>query len=341
MKIIKSKSNLTKPLIFSTNIYPKQNNGNQFKTYHEYQKWNRKKSFSNNKDAVSNVVTSIMMLGILLTILAMIFTVYIPIWAKTGEANHMEDIESSFLDLKGTIDQQITDNDGVGSSFNTGFKLGAEGGAILGIGRTTGELEYRTDEFSLIVSNSDDLENIYGRAYGSIRFKSDNVYYTNQKFIYENSAVIIEQEGKSAMRADPHFNIRYDEISNKTSIDLTLIQLTGTSDGISGTDEYSVKSELVQSIGKSNVLTWTESKGFQYGQNLTFNITTQNGPIWKSYFESKLESLPSAIRNETVNLTMTWTTDKNTEQKTYNIILEIDRIYLLDCKKGIVEISIK
>jgi hypothetical protein len=281
-----------------------------------------------------------MMLGIFLTILAMIFTVYIPIWAKTGESSHMENVESSFLDLKSSIDKQITDNEGVGSSYTTRIKLGAEGGAVLGIGRTSGNLYFNTDEFKLTVFDTDDTYNIYGSVYGSIRFVSDNIYYTNQRYIYENGAVIVEQDNNAAMRAEPHFNIRYDVISNKTLIDMTMIQLTGTPNGVSGTDFHTINSKLVQSIGKSNTLYWTAIKGFQYGQNLTFNITTKYGPLWNSFFESKLENLPDNIRNSATNLTMTSEFDKQSDETTYNIILQINQVNVLDNKKGIVEIKV-
>ncbi len=287
------------------------------------------------------MVTSIMMLGILMTILAMIFTVYIPIWAKTGESTHMEGVESSFLDIKSTIDKQITDNEGIGSSFSTKLKLGAEGGAILGIGRTNGILDFEPDEFSLNVYNTDDINNIYGFSSGNIQFESENIYYTNQYFTYENGAVILAQEGKTAMRAEPHFNIRYDSVTNKTILDTTLIQLIGSPDGVTGSDFHTVDTKLIQSIGKSNVLYWTSSKGFRYGQNITFNLTTRYGPLWKSFFESRLENLPSAIVNSTVDISMTSKTIRNTEEKMYTLVLQIDGINVLDCKKGIIEISIK
>jgi hypothetical protein len=152
--------------------------------------------------------------------------------------------------------------------------------------------------------------------------------------------VIVEQDNNAAMRAEPHFNIRYDVISNKTLIDMTMIQLTGTPNGVSGTDFHTINSKLVQSIGKSNTLYWTAIKGFQYGQNLTFNITTKYGPLWNSFFESKLENLPDNIRNSATNLTMTSEFDKQSDETTYNIILQINQVNVLDNKKGIVEIKV-
>ena len=261
-------------------------------------------------------------------------------WAKTGEANHMESVESSFLDFKSTIDRQIVDDEGVGSTYSTRVRLGAEGGVMLGIGRTTGNLNFETEDFSLTVLNTEDLYNIYGNSYGNVRFESENIYYTDQFFTYENGGVIVEQKGKAAMRAEPQFNIEYDELTNQTTLDVTLIQLSGNPDGISGYDHHTISSQLVQSIGKSNIFTWTPEKGFYYGQNLTFNMTTHYGELWKSFFESKLNNLPSEIKNTTTSISMTSTTDPVTEEKTYNLILKIDNVNILNLKKGIIEIRI-
>lgn len=290
--------------------------------------------FTQNEDAVSNIVTSIMMLGIFLSILAMIFTVYIPIWAKTGEANHMENVESSFLDLKSTIDSQITDDEGIGSTRTTRIKLGAEGGAVLGIGRTTGSIDFKISGFNMEVFNSNDTMDTYGNSFGKIMFKSKNTYYADQYFTYENGAVIVEQETKAVMRSKPDFNIIYDELTNKTSVIVTQIQLSGQSDSADGTGHHTVDSTLVQSIGQSYKLVWTESKGFPYGQNITFNITTKFGSLWEDYLEAELKEFPDSVRVNQTDLTM------NKYEDMYRIILKIDEVNELDCKKGIVEIRI-
>ena len=155
----------------------------------------------NSEDsAVSNIVTSIMMLGIFLSILAMIFTVYIPSWAKTGEVNHMESVANSFFELKSTIDKQIADDDSIGSSLSTRIQLGAEGGAIMGIGRTSGSLEFKTTGFSIIITNSNDTNDLYGRATGKISFKSENVYYANQYFTYEIGLLFTNKYVKQVLK---------------------------------------------------------------------------------------------------------------------------------------------
>ena len=90
----------------------------------------KRRGLFRNKGAVSNIVSSIMMLGIVMTILGMVLTVYVPIWAKGLEAQHMEDVANSFADLKSTIDSQVAQGD-IGTKFSTRIQLGTEGGPLL------------------------------------------------------------------------------------------------------------------------------------------------------------------------------------------------------------------
>ncbi len=293
-----------------------------------------------DSDGVSNIVSSIMMLGVFLTILGMVFTNYVPMWARTGESKHMDSVESSFLDLKSSIDRQITDAEGVGTTLSTSIRLGAEGGTVLSMGSTSGKLEFQTGGFSCTVVNTDDQMDIYGRSYGKIFFESQNVYYTNQHFTFENGALIIKQDDFSVMRAEPDFNIAYNELTNTTTVVLTLVELSGTSDNLAGSDHHTIESTLVESIGDSHRFVWTTEKGFDQGQNITLNITTKFGNVWQTYLESKLENLPPQIKNTTTELTMTEFTDPLTDKTSYNIILNLKYIKILDCKKGIIEINL-
>jgi len=300
----------------------------------------RSRQLIKNDDGLSNIVTSIMMLGILLSIVAMIFTVYVPIMAKTDESNHMEKVESSFLGLKSTIDRQIADDGGVGSTFSTRIKLGNEGGIFFGIGRTSGTLDFKPDQFNFVVTNTNDTGNLYGSCSGKVSFTSENNYYTNQNFHYESGAIIIEQEGSSVLRTDPDFGIFFDELTNKTTLVTTLIQLSGEAVNKGGTDYHIIKSKLIESISESHKLVWTSAKGFDYGQNLTINITTRFGPLWKTFLESELDNLPESVKNATTQLTITSHIESDTKDRIYNILLNIDNVAILDLKKGIVEIDL-
>jgi hypothetical protein len=296
-------------------------------------------TIKNDNSGVSNVVTSIMMLGIFLSILAMIFTIYIPNWAKSGESAHMEKVMDSFLDLKSNIDKQINNEKDVGTTLSTKIKLGAEGGAVMGIGRTTGSLSFHTSISNITIHNSDDSQNIYSQASGMITFKSRNVYYSNQDLTYENGGVIVEQGSEAILRAKPNFDILFSD--NKTTVVITLIHLTGTSHNVGGSDYHTIDSKLVQSVERSHELIWTPEEGFQNGQNITINITTRFGEIWTDRINDELDDLPGNVKNNTLgNLTMNTYQDPSTDETIYNVRLDLIGIDKLNCKKGITEIKI-
>jgi hypothetical protein len=291
-----------------------------------------------DNDGVSNIVTSIMMLGIFLSILAMIFTVYIPNWAKSGESNHMGRVLDSYLDLKSNIDNQIGDEKGIGDSRSTRIKLGAEGGSVLGIGRTTGSISFKTSEFYIQVYNTEEPQNIYGQASGKIIFESGNTYFADQDFTYENGAVIVEQSRSSILRAKPNFDVSHTD--NKTSVVCTLIHMSGAPAGESGTGYYTVDSELIQSTAQSHILIWSSEMGFEYGQNITINISTKFGPVWQDFIETELDELPSDIKQNNTQVNVTKRKIPTTGVIMYDIHISITEVYKLDCKQGIVEIDI-
>lgn len=290
------------------------------------------------RSGVSNIVTSIMMLGIFLSILAMVFTVYVPNWAKSGEANHMGKAMDSFLDLKSTLDKQIVDEKGVGSTYKTPIKLGAEGGSILGIGRTTGTLTYMTGGFNIMIYDTEDTQNIYGQGSGQINFEPRNIYYENQYFTYENGAVIVEQDLKSVIRAKPNFDISHS--NNRTTVVLTIIHLSGTSENVGGTGYHTIDSKLIQTTAQSQELIWSQEMGFDYGQNITINISTQFGSLWKELVDAELEDLPTEIKDNKTTVSVVPRVDPQTRETIYDVVLTINEVYKLDCKVGTVEITL-
>jgi hypothetical protein len=144
-----------------------------------------------------------MMLGIVFTILGMILTVYVPIWAKGLESQHMEGVANSFTDLKSTVDTQIAQGD-VGTKMSTRIKLGTEGGPLLGLGQSTGGISFEPDNSMMRIYNTDDTFEKYGAGRGRVIFDSNNIYYVDQEYIYENGAVILDQTGSNLMKTEPN-----------------------------------------------------------------------------------------------------------------------------------------
>ncbi|MCK5559547.1 MAG: hypothetical protein KAJ51_03095, partial [Thermoplasmata archaeon] len=220
------------------------------------------KKFVRNEEGVSNIVTSIMMLGVLMSILGMILAVYMPLLAKGTEINHMDDVTNSFIDLKGTIDRQVVSNN-VDTTLSTRIKLGEEGGQLLGVGRTSGDLEFEPYISPGLLYNKDSPpnqdgspEDIYGWNRGSISYRSNNVYYIEQDFIYENGAVIIDQEGDAVMRVTPNFVAEKNNITNTTFVTVTLVSLEGSTSTRGGSETHTIETTLKSGTESRIPLLW-------------------------------------------------------------------------------------
>jgi len=245
----------------------------------------RRRMFCRNRDAVSNIVTSIMMLGIVFTILGMILTVYVPIWAKGIESQHMEGVANSFTDLKSTIDTQIAHGD-VDTKMTTRVKLGTEGGPLLGLGQSTGGIEFQPAASTLQVFNTDDAFEKYGTGRGKIVFDSNNIYYVDQKYIYENGAVILDQVGSNLMKVEPNFYIT--NVSGTTQFSVVMIMLQGDLENLGG-----IKSQTIQSIllaANKDTVEWGEGALPGTGRNMTITVNTSYPIVWHQYFTDILSN---------------------------------------------------
>jgi hypothetical protein len=259
------------------------------------------RKFVRNEEGVSNIVTSIMMLGVLMSIFGMVMSVYMPVLAKGTEINHMERVGDAFIDLKGNIDRQIISNQ-IDSTLSTRIKLGNEGGQFLGVGRTDGRLNFEPHYSPGIIYNTDsqlDADgnplDIYGTNRGSITYTSNNVYYLDQEYIYENGAVIIDQKGRSVMRVKPTFEASKNNITGTTTVTMTLISLDGTSTQLGGADSHTIRTTLQVGTESRLPFQWGNGSLPWSGENVTYEITTEYPELWVEYFGSVLNETGSNL----------------------------------------------
>jgi hypothetical protein len=225
-----------------------------------------------------------MMMGIVFTILGMVLTVYVPIWAKSLEAQHMEEVSDTFTEMKSTVDEQIAQGD-LGTKMSTRVKLGTEGGPLLGLGQTTGALTFNPSHSMLSVYNSNDIFEKYGTGRGEIVFSAGNIYYVDQQYVYENGAVILDQAGSTLMKVEP--NIYVSNVSDSTTCSIVLITLQGDLENIGGIKSQAVITNLL-SVNKDTTY-WGESSRPGSGRNITLAVNTSYPEVWNEYFVDLLE----------------------------------------------------
>jgi len=153
------------------------------------------KKIKNSDDAVVGIVVTVLLIGLMLSVMVMVNTMYVPQWLENSEAAHMIETSNQFTQLKYALDMQTLVN---GSSAMTiPITLGTKDIPFFDRGRTFDTLE--------IIDNAITIEFSTGKSYTSdaIKFSSGNSYFVDQSYIYEAGALIISQDEKSIVYGIP------------------------------------------------------------------------------------------------------------------------------------------
>jgi hypothetical protein len=203
---------------------------------------------------------------------------------KEKEALHMRKVEESFGNLKSLIDTQILKNNTTECALS--LTLGCEGIFLFTTGNL-GTLSIAPFESKLNIVNSTNTLNF--TATGSIKFSSQNRYYTKQDFIYEFGSVVIAQADGKTVKQYPSFSIK--NATGVIQMNLTLISIYSTNSTATGFGEQAISTKLKALV--------KESYSWSY-ENITINITTHYAQAWYIYFDyilkkSGIQEVPGGV----------------------------------------------
>lgn len=163
----------------------------------------RARNVKNEDNAVVGIVAAFLIVGLIVAVISVIQTVYIPQSMEQQEANHMENVQNQFAELKYAIDQHVlTKHKGI--PITTSITLGSKELPFLMSARAFGSLTIMPAQFNITVKNVTGVTNFSGLM-GIIKYSSENAYYLNQDFIYEAGAVILSQSQGNTMVIKPNF----------------------------------------------------------------------------------------------------------------------------------------
>ena len=82
------------------------------------------RDLNQDNTAVVGIIVTVLLIGLFLSILVMLNTVYVPQWLEESEAAHMEEISNQFAQLKYALDIQsvVNDSTAISSSVTLGTK---------------------------------------------------------------------------------------------------------------------------------------------------------------------------------------------------------------------------
>ncbi|MHC1588516.1 MAG: DUF7289 family protein [Methermicoccaceae archaeon] len=228
--------------------------------------------------AVSTVVGAMLMLAVLMTMLSVLYSYYVPEWKAGLEYEHLSDVQMQFLELKSTLDSHLSMESGI--TTTSPIALGGGGLTFLSPMRSGGGVMIKPENGSVvIVANS----TVYSTTTGTITYRSSNSFWLDQSFTYDNSAVLMTQGSTTIMRAEPMVLYR----KSDGWLIMHAINIT--------TPSHANESMAGNSIASIDVKKVSSSVLYNGSSNVSlFRIYTPFAHQWAEFFNTS-DDLPSAV----------------------------------------------
>jgi hypothetical protein len=266
-------------------------------------------------EAVAGIVVAVMIVGLVLAVISIIQTIYVPKWMESREAEHMGVVSDQFSQLKSAVDTQIAlkGNTPISSSITLGSR---ELGFFIS-NKAFGRLALISNGWAYRITRT--VGDTYEDNYGILRYTSENAYYLNQAYNYEIGGLILNQTQGAVFIIKPEFSAVYNASNRQANLSLTCIDLVPNDEktSISGYGTYPVRTEYITST--NNTITFVGSLA----------VITPYPTIWFNFLNSTLSDA-NLVKN--TDYTITKTTNQVTVTFNYppltNIILNLEKIQI-------------
>jgi len=236
----------------------------------------KKNRIINSDEAVVGIVVTVLIIGLILSVLVMVNTVYVPQWTEGKEAAHMEEVSNQFTQLKYALDLQSIANDS--TTMSTSIVLGSREIPFFNSGRTYGSLEIEDNSCRIIV-NRNGTSTSYSYLSDSIMYSSGNSRFVDQSYVYQAGALILNQLDSSIVYGMPSFFIT----TWGENMSFTIVNISGISGKtfVSGYGTYPIYTKCITSET-------TIPPPITNVTNIT--VVTEYPNAWKMVFNNSLVS---------------------------------------------------
>ncbi len=250
-------------------------------------------------EGVAATVGTIMSLLVFLTFMGLFTNQFLPIWMSDNESTHMAGAIGQFTTLKSSVDISISnyaDSLVAPTPVSVPITLSSAGvpvfaASTLGILSTTPMSSGARPTFNVSYSyftstghpGTLDASNDGGSG-GAMELYCPNRYYVEQRLIYENGAVILNQTDGEFILAGPQFHIENagTVAAPRLLVMMTQISIQGANKTVGGEGSKLVNADLI--FANSNAYSNTN------GAPLVFTIVSQHGIAWETWFNKTLNS---------------------------------------------------
>jgi hypothetical protein len=231
-------------------------------------------------EAVAGIIVAVMIVGLILAVISIVQSLYVPKWMEAREAEHMGTIADQFSQLAYAIDSQAALKRPF--SISTSITLGSKELGFLMSNKAFGRLSIVPDGGSYLVGLHIGSTSV--GSFGVLRYSSENAYFINQNYDYEGGALILNQSEGSVFAIEPTFTVIYNKTAlptPKVNITWSCINLQPAGDklSISGYGTYPVRTKYLSFYNS----TTNKSQSVQ-----TIQISTLYPALWARFLNSTL-----------------------------------------------------
>jgi hypothetical protein len=274
------------------------------------------RSIRSKDEAVAGIVVAVMIVGLVLAVISIIQTIYIPKWMEAREAEHMGVVSDQFSQLKFAIDSQIALEED--TPISSSVTLGSRELGFFISNKAFGRLAIISNGWAYRISRIPG--DTYEDTFGILRYTSENAYFLNQAYNYEIGGVVLNQTQGAVFSIKPEISADYNTSNRVVDISVTCIDLQPNDEktSITGYGTYPVRTEYVMST--NNTIDAVES----------FTVITQFPTIWYNFLNVTLSDANLQNNSEYV---ITKTASEVTVTFIYppltNVILDFKKVTML------------
>ena len=243
-------------------------------------------SFFRSESGASTAIAFILLLGIVFTVFSIIHLGYVPEWKTDAEHSHAGNIWSDMTELKSKIDRTtiflISDQNSTASNITIMMPLhtGSMKMPFTGSSRFSGTVSVNTDTCNMTIVPANGSERNINC--GTISYTSNNNYYVDQTFKYENGALILAQKEHSVMKHYPMISIS--KVSNKNyNFSINAIEIRGLKDTHSSNSDCSVH------LSDGSFSPFYDSLDYGNVSSFELKIYTDHPDAWEAYFNETMK----------------------------------------------------
>lgn len=221
-------------------------------------------------DAVAGIVAAVMIVALVISVISIVQTVYVPNWMEEREYEHMEKVAAEFSRLSFAFDVLAETEQDI--PITASITLGSKELGFLMSSRAYGSISILEDGCFLLTEDTLGSQNLYPLL--SLKYSSENAYYLDQSLIYESGAMIISQVEGDVMAGQPSFTTN--PVDTNISFDVIQMEPLGERLTLGGYGTYPIRTEYINSYNETVI------------DLENFTIETNYPYVWHNFLNTSL-----------------------------------------------------